>query len=83
MPRLVAAYLTGRPDAANPAQRLAFGTSGHRRSAFDDSCNEAHVLAINHAICQYRRAGGIDGPLLAGIDTWCAPLGVDRLNGWT
>jgi len=69
VPRLLAAYLTGRPDAANPAQRVAFGTSGHRGSAFDDSFNEAHVLAISQAICQYRRANGIDGPLFAGIDT--------------
>ncbi len=66
---LVTAYFTGRPDPANPAQRVAFGTSGHRGSAFDDSFNEAHVLAISQAICQYRHASGIDGPLFAGMDT--------------
>ena len=67
--RLLAAYVAVRPDIANPAQRVAFGTSGHRGSAFDGSFNEAHVLAISQAICQYRRANGIDGPLFAGIDT--------------
>ena len=69
VPRLLAAYVTGRPDPANPAQRVAFGTSGHRGSAFDDSFNEAHVLAISQAICQHRHANGIDGPLFAGTDT--------------
>lgn len=69
VPRLVTAYFTGRPDPANPAQRVAFGTSGHRGSAFDDSFNEAHVLAISPAICQFRHASGIDGPLFAGMDT--------------
>ena len=69
VPRLVTAYFTGRPDPANPAQRVAFGTSGHRGTAFDDSFNEAHVLAISQAICQHRLEKGIDGPLFAGIDT--------------
>ncbi len=69
VPRLLSAYFSGRPDATNPAQRVAFGTSGHRGSAFDDSFNEAHVLAISQAICTYRRANGIDGPLFAGIDS--------------
>jgi len=69
VPRLLAAYTSVRPDRANPAQRIAFGTSGHRGSAFDGSFNEAHVLAISQAICQHRRAMGIDGPLFAGIDT--------------
>ena len=69
VPRLVTAYFTGRPDPANPAQRVAFGTSGHRGSAFDDSFNEAHVLAISQSICQHRLENGIDGPLFAGIDT--------------
>jgi phosphoglucomutase len=69
VPRLVTAYFTGRPDAANPAQRVAFGTSGHRGSSLDDSFNEAHVLAISQAICRYRIEAGIDGPLFAGIDT--------------
>jgi phosphoglucomutase len=69
VPRLVTAYFTGRPDAANPAQRVAFGTSGHRGSSLDDSFNEAHVLAISQAICRYRIEAGIDGPLFAGVDT--------------
>lgn len=58
-----------RPDRAVPAQRVAFGTSGHRGSSFDASFNEAHVLAISQAICRYRQGQGIDGPLFIGIDT--------------
>lgn len=63
------AYFERRPDPAEPAQRVAFGTSGHRGCAFDCSFNEAHVLAITQAICDYRREHGIDGPLFLGIDT--------------
>ncbi len=69
IPKLVSAYYTGRPDPAEPAQRVAFGTSGHRGSAFDNSFNEGHVLAITQAICDYRAGQGIDGPLFVGIDT--------------
>jgi len=69
VPRLVSAYYTGRPDPAVPSQRVAFGTSGHRGSSFDDAFNEWHVLAISQAICDYRRQQGIDGPLFLGIDT--------------
>ena len=69
VPRLVSAYYTGRPDPAVPSQRVAFGTSGHRGSSFDDAFNEWHVLAISQAICDYRRQKGIDGPLFLGIDT--------------
>jgi phosphoglucomutase len=69
VPRLVTAYYTLRPDPAEAAQRVAFGTSGHRGSAFEASFNEAHVLAITQAICDHRRARGIDGPLFLGIDT--------------
>lgn len=69
VPRLLAAYSAVRPDPANPAQRVAFGTSGHRGSALHGSFNEAHVLAISQAICQHRYANGINGPLFAGIDT--------------
>jgi phosphoglucomutase len=69
VPRLVTAYYTGMPDASVPAQRVAFGTSGHRGSAFENSFNEWHVLAISQAICDYRRHRGISGPLLLGIDT--------------
>jgi phosphoglucomutase len=67
--KLVDAYYSRRPDPAVLAQRVAFGTSGHRGSAFDASFNEAHVLAISQAICLYRRSAGIDGPLFIGIDT--------------
>jgi len=67
--KLVAAYYDLRPDPAVPAQRVSFGTSGHRGSSFDRSFNEAHVLAITQAICAYRREHGIDGPLFIGIDT--------------
>ena len=69
VPRLVTAYYTGIPDPSVPAQRVAFGTSGHRGSAFDNSFNEWHVLAITQAICQYRKVQGIEGPLFLGIDT--------------
>ena len=67
--RLVAAYHSDVPDPAVAAQRVAFGTSGHRGSAFDRSFNEWHVLAITQAICNSRKANGIAGPLFLGIDT--------------
>jgi phosphoglucomutase len=69
VPRLVTAYYTGVPDPAVPAQRVAFGTSGHRGSSFDLAFNENHVLAITQAICQYRAGKKISGPLFCGIDT--------------
>src|SRR6266446_5002621 len=69
VPRLVTAYFAGKPDPAVPAQRVAFGTSGHRGSAFNNAFNEAHILAISQAVCDYRRRAGIDGPLFIGIDT--------------
>ncbi len=65
---LLAAY-HDLPDASNPAQRVAFGTSGHRGSAFSRSFNEAHILAIVQAVCDYRRREGIAGPLFLGKDT--------------
>ena len=67
--QLVAAYHADAPDPAIPVQRVAFGTSGHRGSAFDRSFNERHVLAITQAICHHRKAKGIAGPLFLGIDT--------------
>jgi phosphoglucomutase len=67
--KLLAAYLGLQPDAAVPAQRVAFGTSGHRGSSFERSFNEWHVLTITQAICEYRKQQGIDGPLYLGIDT--------------
>jgi phosphoglucomutase len=69
VPRLVSAYYTEEPDPAVPAERVAFGTSGHRGSSFDRAFNEAHILAITQAICLYRRGQKIDGPLFLGIDT--------------
>lgn len=69
VPRLVTAYFAGKPDPKIPAQRVAFGTSGHRGSAFSNSFNENHILAISQAICDYRKSAGIDGPLFIGIDT--------------
>ncbi|AMM23564.1 hypothetical protein [Variovorax sp. PAMC 28711] len=67
--KLVAAYGSERPDPTVAAQRVSFGTSGHRGSAFDVSFNEWDVLAITQAICDHRRASGISGPLFLGIDT--------------
>jgi phosphoglucomutase len=69
IPRLIAAYYTGRPDPAVPEQRVAFGTSGHRGCAFSDSFNEDHILAITQAICGYRRQQAINGPLFLAMDT--------------
>ena len=67
--KLVGAYFSERPDPTVQAQRVAFGTSGHRGSSFDLSFNEWHVLSITQAICDYRRGQGITGPLFMGIDT--------------
>jgi phosphoglucomutase len=67
--KLVTAYFEERPDPSVAAQRVTFGTSGHRGSAFDRSFNEWHVLAITQAICDYRRAHDIGGPLFLGLDT--------------
>jgi phosphoglucomutase len=69
IPRLVTAYYSERPDPDIAAQRVAFGTSGHRGCSFDSSFNEFHVLAISQAICEYRRQQSIDGPLFIGFDT--------------
>jgi phosphoglucomutase len=69
VPRLVSAYYTLAPDVSKPAQRVSFGTSGHRGSSFKGSFNEGHILATSQAICEHRRAAGIDGPLFLGMDT--------------
>jgi phosphoglucomutase len=69
VPRLVTAYYTELPDPAKAAQRVAFGTSGHRGSSFTASFNEAHILAISQAVCDHRRRQHVDGPLFLGIDT--------------
>jgi phosphoglucomutase len=69
VPRLVTAYYAERPDPSIAAQRVAFGTSGHRGSAFECSFNEAHIAAITQAICLYRKEHLVDGPLFMGMDT--------------
>jgi phosphoglucomutase len=69
VPKLVTAYYSETPDPSEPAQRVAFGTSGHRGSAFDKAFNEWHILAISQAICLYRKKQNIDGPLFLGMDT--------------
>ena len=69
VPKLLAAYAELRPDPAVPAQRVSFGTAGHRGGAFERGFNEWHVLAITQAICDYRNSKGINGPLYLGIDT--------------
>jgi phosphoglucomutase len=88
VPRLVSAYYTGLPDPAVPAQRVAFGTSGHRGSSFKLAFNEWHILAITQAICLYRASKKIVGPLYLGIDThalsipaWASALEVLAANG--
>ena len=69
VPRLMTAYYTLQPEAAEATQGVAFGTSGHRGSPLTCSFNEAHILAITQAICEHRVSAGIDGPLFLGIDT--------------
>src|SRR5258708_5687310 len=69
IPRLVTAYFAGKPDPSVASQRVAFGTSGHRGSAFNNAFNEDHILAISQAVCDHRHASGITGPLFIGIDT--------------
>ncbi|MFF4715364.1 phosphoglucomutase (alpha-D-glucose-1,6-bisphosphate-dependent) [Streptomyces eurythermus] len=67
--RLVTAYYTLHPDPADPAQRVAFGTSGHRGSSLASAFNEDHIAATSQAICEYRAVRGTDGPLFLGADT--------------
>jgi len=69
IPRLVTAYYSIFPDPADPVQRVAFGTSGHRGTPFSGGFNEAHILAITQAVCDYRREQGYTGPLFMGMDT--------------
>ena len=69
VPKLVTAYYALKPDPKIPGQRVVFGTSGHRGSAFDHAFNEWHILAITQAICDYRKQHSIQGPLFLGIDT--------------
>ena len=67
--KLVTAYYTVHPDPGDPVQRVSFGTSGHRGSAFTATFNEDHILATTQAICEYRASQGIGGPLYLGVDT--------------
>jgi len=69
VPELLSAYYRGQPDSSVPAQRVVFGTSGHRGCSLDNSFNEAHILAITQAICRYRQHANISGPLYIGLDT--------------
>ncbi|MET9275997.1 phosphoglucomutase (alpha-D-glucose-1,6-bisphosphate-dependent) [Kribbella sp. NPDC003557] len=66
---MLAAYADLTPDVANPAQKVVFGTSGHRGSSLDAAFNEAHILAITQAVCEYRAGQGTTGPLLVGRDS--------------
>ncbi|MFF1951524.1 phosphoglucomutase, alpha-D-glucose phosphate-specific, partial [Kitasatospora herbaricolor] len=67
--KLVTAYYTLHPDPAEPGQRVAFGTSGHRGSSLDTAFNEDHIAATTQAICEYRATQGTHGPLFLGADT--------------
>ena len=69
VPQLITAYYARTPDMGAMTERVAFGTSGHRGSSLTRSFNEAHILAVSQAVCDHRRARGIDGPLFLGIDT--------------
>lgn len=87
---LVTAYFADEPDPSEVDQQVAFGTSGHRGSALNRSFNEAHILATTQAICEYRAAQGIDGPLFLGRDThalsepaWVSALEVLAANDVT
>lgn len=69
IPRLLTAYFCEKPDPANPAQKVSFGTSGHRGTSLDGTFTESHILAISQAIAEYRSSAGITGPLFLGMDT--------------
>jgi phosphoglucomutase len=76
--RLERAYDEGRPDPADPQQRVAFGTSGHRGTSLNGTFTEAHILAITQAICEYRRSQRTDGPLYMGKDTHALSVPAQR-----
>lgn len=87
---LVTAYYTGHPDPTEPSQQVSFGTSGHRGSAFDTAFTDDHIAAITQAICEYRKAHGIAGPLFLGRDShalsrpaWATALEVLAAHGVT
>jgi phosphoglucomutase len=90
VPHLVTAYYALEPDLEDPAQQVAFGTSGHRGSSLDGAFNEGHILATTQAICEYRAGQGYDGPLFVGRDThglsepaWVSALEVLAANDVT
>src|SRR5215813_14000819 len=76
--RLEREYFARRPDPEVPAERVSFGTSGHRGSSLSGSFNEAHILAVTQAICGYRRKQGITGPLFLGKDTHALSIPAER-----
>ncbi|MBF0238472.1 MAG: alpha-D-glucose phosphate-specific phosphoglucomutase [SAR324 cluster bacterium] len=69
IPRLISSYYTNQPDPSRMEEQVSFGTSGHRGCSFKNSFNEAHILAISQALCEYRKQQGYDGPLFIGMDT--------------
>ncbi|CAA9431217.1 MAG: Phosphoglucomutase [uncultured Phycisphaerae bacterium] len=71
-------YFENKPDLANPYQLVSFGTSGHRGTSADGTFTEAHILAITQAICEYRKANGIDGPVMVGKDTHALSTAAQR-----
>lgn len=88
IPRLVSSYYAIQPDPQNPAQRVAFGTSGHRGNSSAGTFNEAHILAISQAVAEYRAEQGISGPLFLGMDShalseaaWITAVEVLAANG--
>jgi phosphoglucomutase len=88
IPRLVSSYYAIQPDPQNPAQRVAFGTSGHRGTSFSGTFNEAHILAVSQAVAEYRAEQGISGPLFIGMDShalseaaWITAVEVLAANG--
>lgn len=88
IPRLVASYYSVQPNPADPAQRVAFGTSGHRGNSASGTFNEAHILAVSQAVAEYRAQEGISGPLFIGMDThalseaaWITAIEVLTANG--
>jgi len=76
--KLVTAYYELRPDPSDARQRVVFGTSGHRGSAFEVAFNEGHIPAITQAICGYRKLHNINGPLFLGMDTYSASVPTSR-----
>src|SRR5512147_1489902 len=76
--KLEGEYYARKPDMKDPTQSVAFGTSGHRGSSLRGSFNEAHILAITQAICEWRARGGTDGPLFLGRDTHALSVPAER-----